>query len=973
MRSKERADMSLIIRILSFFLLIITVFTSYGTHIRAGEIIARRIDPTPGSYTYRFTFIGYRDVESGIEFGGGVFDFGDGNTVSGDEVSFTLVENLADNVVKEIFVVEHTYAAARDYLVSYEEQNRNAGISNMANSVNTKFYVETLIVIDPFIGNNSSPILTVPPIDEGAPGSRFIHNPGAFDPDGDSLSFVYEFRVGNETQIIIPKSSRDVEVTNYQELNDPQFYTNFPVASEDGNPPTLELDGSSGDLVWDAPGDIFQLMSADCPPGVEECSEYNIAFRVVEYRNINGVWERLGYVTRDMQITIWDGENEKPELSVPPDECVTAGETVNITVTGSDPDGDRVSLEAFGGPFEINSPATYTPFQQDSIIYQNQPGTLELEWNTVCGHVRERPYEVQFKVTDQPLLSDGRKRGPSLVEFETWEVTVVGPQPTGLEIEAETGRSIRLNWDQYTCSNASNMQIWRRVGDTNLQIGECDVGMPSIAGFRLIKLLPIDQLSTIDAGLAPGAKYCYRIVAQYPEPGGGESYVSEEVCITLDGDAPVITNVSIEETAEEGIVQVGWTPPLDIDATQFPPPYSYQVFRKLSSDSIGFDAISDVIGTTSYTDVAANTLEEVYDYRIVLYDAGSNFVDSSAIASSPVLDARSVIQAIDLSWDADVPWSNITALAPFHYIYRDNVFQNDPTRIALIDSVDVTENGLAYFDDGRFNNQNLDEDLEYCYYVTTYGSYDNEDIPSPLINNSQILCASPSDNEAPCPPVNLIVSNNFDCESAVAESGCSAVVFENEFEWEQEFEQDCDDDALYYRIYFSATGSDEDYILLDSTDQFSFVHGNLPSYKGCYKVSAVDRSLNESELSEALCIDNCPNYLLPNVFTPNADGYNDTFTPYFSNSTNPVEDFDNTNCPRFVNDVDFKVYDRNGVLVFDLDAQPEKSIYINWDGKNNNGRELPEGVYYYVAELQVDVLEVSDSKQTLNGWIQLLR
>ena len=50
-----------------------------ATHIRAGEIIAKRISST--SLTYEFTVIGYTDTGSEVEFGGGKFDFGDGNIV----------------------------------------------------------------------------------------------------------------------------------------------------------------------------------------------------------------------------------------------------------------------------------------------------------------------------------------------------------------------------------------------------------------------------------------------------------------------------------------------------------------------------------------------------------------------------------------------------------------------------------------------------------------------------------------------------------------------------------------------------------------------------------------------------------------------------------------------------------------------------------------------------------------------------
>ena len=53
-----------------------------ASHIRAGEVIARRTSNL--TFEYEFTFIGYRDTDTGIEFGGGDFDFGDGTVISGD-------------------------------------------------------------------------------------------------------------------------------------------------------------------------------------------------------------------------------------------------------------------------------------------------------------------------------------------------------------------------------------------------------------------------------------------------------------------------------------------------------------------------------------------------------------------------------------------------------------------------------------------------------------------------------------------------------------------------------------------------------------------------------------------------------------------------------------------------------------------------------------------------------------------------
>ncbi len=962
------------------FLVFGIVLESNATHIRAGEIIAKRIDNL--TLTYEFTFIGYRDNESGIQFGGGIFRFGDGTEVSGSQQGFNITETeITPIIFKAEFTLVHTFPSAQNYIVSYEEDFRNAGISNMENSVNTSFYTETLIRIDPFFGLNNTPILTVPPVDEGTPGVKFVHNPGAFDPDGDRLVYKYNLcanqrpgiRVNCETQerlgFIVPKQDEDTEVFGYQELNDPDFYENFATSSEEGNPSTLGIDADVGDLAWDAPGDIFNLFGDQCPEGVDECAEYNIAFRIEEWRNIGGEWFLLGYVTRDMQVIIYEGDNEKPDLEVPPDICVTARTVIEETVQGIDPDGHDVKLEAFGGPFIVASAATFSP---DPPVFQNQPAFLTFNWSTVCGHVRASPYEVQFKVTDNPV-ENGVKVGPALVEFETWEITVVGPAPTGLSVDPNTGRSATLNWDKYTCNNADNIQVWRRVGDFAIDAVDCEIGMPDGAGYSLISNISAKDTTFIDNGLAPGAKYCYRIVATFPKPGEGESYVSEEVCITLEADAPVVTKVDVTRTGEDGEIQVAWIPPLDIDPTQFPPPYRYQVFR---SDDLLFNEplpASSIQSDTFFIDSGINTITNPYSYRISLFDSEDKFVDSSAVASSVRLDVTPLLQAIELDWIANTPWSNNIPSRPYHYIYRDNVLQNDPTRLELIDSVEVSMQGFSYFDNGDFNNVPLDDEITYCYFVTTFGSYDNPLLPSPLINNSQITCVRPNDNEPPCPPIALELTNEFDCEAFSSNFDCSFSNFENALQWEPDLGPLCDEDINIYRIYFSNTGLEEDFRLIDSTSTTSYIHQNLPSFKGCYYITAVDRSLNESEPSETLCIDNCPSYKLPNVFTPNGDGFNDTFTPLYSGPGNEFNGFDNVDCPRFILDVEFKVFNRQGKVIYDLSKEKEKSILINWNGKTNDGSDLPAGVYFYTAEVKFDVLASSDPKRTLNGWVQILR
>lgn len=66
----------------------------------------------------------------------------------------------------------------------------------------------------------------------------------------------------------------------------------------------------------------------------------------------------------------------------------------------------------------------------------------------------------------------------------------------------------------------------------------------------------------------------------------------------------------------------------------------------------------------------------------------------------------------------------------------------------------------------------------------------------------------------------------------------------------------------------------------------------------------------------------------PNVFTPNADGNNDTFK--ILGLDNPCYDY-----------IDVTIYDRWGNLVY----QTNDPLY-EWDGTNLKGKELPSGTYY---------------------------
>ena len=165
--------------VVGLVLVVGTYSNTKATHIRAGEITLERISCQ--SLAFRITITGWVDLESTVEFGGGFLDFGDGSDPINLREDATIVvdkQDLGGNVGITQFIIEHTYGANGVYTLSYLEANRNAGVLNMNNSVETTFYIETQIIIDPFLGCNNTPILLIPPIDEGCMGATFFHNPG---------------------------------------------------------------------------------------------------------------------------------------------------------------------------------------------------------------------------------------------------------------------------------------------------------------------------------------------------------------------------------------------------------------------------------------------------------------------------------------------------------------------------------------------------------------------------------------------------------------------------------------------------------------------------------------------------------------------------------------------------------------------------------------------------------------------------
>ncbi len=879
----------------------------WATHIRAGDLSIERTCED-ASLEYLITVTLYRDTR-GVEPFDGRINTGDGSNYDVGYISRRLIGNETEVIIYQLF---HTYRAPGNYRISFFQQNRNAGILNVAApSDSYPFYIEGEFVINPILGCNRSPRMLLPPIDLACVGQKFLHNSGAYDDDGDSLSY----------RLINSRISSDRPVPGFE----------YPQAGrrEDGGlPGRFFIDAKTGDLTWDAP----------IKPG-----QYNVAFMVDEWRN--GI--KISSINRDMQIIVLDCNNIRPRIFPPRDTCVVAGDIVTGVARAIDPDIQAgLSLSASGGPFVL------TPPSQRATFSTRSPGSANLQigdfrWQTSCNDVRDEPYQVIFRAVDFPFSPER-----PLVDIRSWFIKVIGPRPENLTATQDNVNvSVRLDWDRYTCSNALKMTIWRRVGSYNFS-PVCEPGLPQAAGYQKVGEVPIGTTTFTDRTVRRGTNYCYRIYAEFPQPGGGKSLASQEVCAFFPAVAPYMTNVDITQTdSVNGKIFVRWTQAPNLDSTKYPRPITYRLARaEGASGTQNYKVIGQIFNEldTFFNDQNLNTASKIYNYRVILLSRG-NVIDSSIEASSVRLSAQGERSlAIRLRWFANTPWSIISASFPKHYIYRSDL--NTQTNFKLIDSVNVLTDGLNYLDSGQYQGQRPKEEDRYCYFVSTYGTYGPlSDVFEPLINRSQIICGIVPDTTLPCPPILSLTKT--DCEAlgllgkgrCGQPADCNNIKFENLPNWRQQQLPGCsNDDIVAYRLYTAKNNGK--FSLLRELADTAFLHESLATLSYCYYVTAVDNFGNESRPSNTECNHDCEAYPLPNIFSPNADGINDVFRP--------------CQCTNFVKSVDIKILGRWGNLVYEYSGDPE----IRWDGGN-----LPAGTYYY----QVKVLYLSGRSETQKGWVTI--
>jgi gliding motility-associated-like protein len=911
-----------------FIFFLFVSFTAYSTHNRSGQISYVRIAPfysvVGGTnvplYKYHITVTKYTNDGTNATNFNPIQDrcvdtvyFGDNQfgvaqrTNGGSPVCAgcvpclcancgTLIVNDLDGykVKKNIYEIDHIFPAAGTYTIRSSDPDRNEGVHNMYQSGLQAFYIESVLVINNFTGSNSSPVFNVDPIDKACLYKLFTHNPGAYDAEHDSLSF----------RMSTPRGADGQTVLNYSN----------PETQAGG---TFNIHPTTGILTWNAP--TIQ-------------AEYNIAFIVEEWRrNTSGNYLLIGSVLRDMQIVARAcPTNDPPLVLVPIDTCVEAGTLVKKNIVVSDPNsGNTVTLSGYGGAFSapqpvaslVNTVATVNSTSGNKFV-------AEFSWQTSCEHVSNQYYQTTFKAEDNVFSQ-------KLAYYTVYKIRVVPPSVKNVSATPQ-GSSIKINWDLSSCNPASNpliaYKVYRKEGCEPFIPDPCQTSIPLSSGFKLIGRTTSTISSFNDnnggTGLVVGQDYSYLVTAVYKDSSA--SYGSNFVCAKLKRDVPILLNVNVLSTSTTaGSVRVRWERPLttpgNLDTEKFPGPYTLKLYYKdITGYALIYTTTHNTISEleTSFDHININTVVNSNEYFIE-FISGTLTVGSSQKATSVFLSLVPSDRRIDLSWTSKTPWKN--------YSYK--IFKKDLVTGTFNAVANTTL--TSYSDLSGINGTN------YCYYVQSEGQYSDIAIERPLFNSSQEACATAIDLT---PPVTPTLSIEADCPKGQVQVN-----------WNDIRSVAGSDDVQKYVLYYKPTidANYEEIISVLSNEPRSFNKDDDNPFSGCYAIKAVDINGNQSALSQDFCIDNCPEFELPNIFSPNNDGANDFFKAIKV---------------RQIKEIDLSIVDRWGNPVYHT-----KNPSFQWDGISQaSNKAVSEGTFFYVCnvfEPRVNGI----TKRVLKGFVQVVR
>jgi gliding motility-associated-like protein len=113
-------------------------------------------------------------------------------------------------------------------------------------------------------------------------------------------------------------------------------------------------------------------------------------------------------------------------------------------------------------------------------------------------------------------------------------------------------------------------------------------------------------------------------------------------------------------------------------------------------------------------------------------------------------------------------------------------------------------------------------------------------------------------------------------------------------------------------------------------------------------------------LTKSVHVKDCPpdsiHITVPNIFSPNADGINDSWQLVISSYQYTVSNYQCT------------VYDRWGIKVFETSTLSQA-----WDGRSTGGLACSAGAYFYIIKLTATNSKGVIEQKDFKGYLELVR
>lgn len=329
-------------------------------YIRASQVNCQGLD-----YNIEIIYV-TASTSDLLSFGFDV-SYGDGTK---EDIDYDDFEEVAINSIqrKGTYLKTHSYPGPGVYTISIRLFNRYPDIYNMSKSANTALFVETTIVIDPFLGCNSTPELANLPFGENKSSKKYFYDMSFIDAENDSLSF----------QFTLPKQDANHAVMDYW----------FPEEKQNSGVrriSKISLDPFNGTLLWNSR---------------ELIGFFSIAVKVNEWRKVEGAYYLMSSTIIEDLIFLFEDENRSPELQTFSDTAIIAENEFSEKLIFADPNSDSIQVQFYGDFFNLLG---YK--QEDNPDYLLIPIEKSFRFTPKSEHVRIKPYKAVFyasvKNTDQ--------------------------------------------------------------------------------------------------------------------------------------------------------------------------------------------------------------------------------------------------------------------------------------------------------------------------------------------------------------------------------------------------------------------------------------------------------------------------------------------------------------------------------------------------------------------------------------------